>query len=84
MPKAISDLPTMIKASTLSTEPGSSKMIRGSNSMPTDTKNSTENAVLQRQRLGRRFMAEVGFAKNQSGEERAQRKGDAEKISADP
>ncbi|MNV93801.1 hypothetical protein D3C71_1885320 [compost metagenome] len=44
MPKAISDLPTTIRATTAMTASGSRSRIDGSNSMPTDTKNSTAKA----------------------------------------
>ena len=44
MTNAASDLPTTITSSTLSTASGSRTTMVGSNSMPTETKNSTANA----------------------------------------
>src|SRR3954453_1256742 len=46
MMKAASDLPTMMMASTDSTDSGSRISTEGSNSIPTDTKNSTAKASL--------------------------------------
>src|SRR6185295_1599462 len=44
MPNAASVLPTTMMATTVSTRSGSIRSMRGSNSMPTETKNNTANA----------------------------------------
>ena len=51
---------------------------RGSNSMPTETKNSTAEGVAQRQRLLGGAVAERRLAQHHAGEERAERERDAE------
>ena len=52
----------------------------GSNSMPTETKNSTAKASRKGKRLGGGLLAELRLAQDHAGEEGAQREGHAEQL----
>ena len=55
-------------------------MMAGSNSMPTETKNSTAKASRIGKRLGGGLLAEPRFAQHHAGEEGAESERDAEQL----
>ena len=78
-PNAASDLPTMtIRARRPAPAAARGRRIVGSKSMPTDDEEQHGERVLQRQRVRRGLVAEVGFADHHAGEERAERERHAE------
>ncbi len=78
--KAAADLPKIIIASVASTASGCWTSTIGSNSMPTETKNSTAKAA----RSGRVSWAarwlELGFVKHHAGKEGAEGKRDIKQL----
>ena len=78
--KAASDLPTRMMSSVANTGNGSRTRIVGSNSMPTETKNSTAKASRSGSVSVAALLAQFRLAQDHAGEEGAERERDAEQL----